>query len=137
MTKNRLKRFHKEIYFPPWYEKSVDDFLQQIRKTSALVFSLHAVEKAISYSFKYGQELQKYLMKAIRKQCANSENVFEFYAVDENIRKACFRLSFDGFPVDLILVISADGTVITVYLINKDDNHSTLDKNLYEKDGKK
>lgn len=131
--KKRIKRYHRDIFFPPWYDPALEKFLATIRSTSAIVFSLHAVEKTIAYSFRFGQELQKYLMKIIRKQLLNSSNVFEFYAVDEEIRKACFRVSFEQFPVDLALVVSADGTVITVFVVNKHDNHNSLDKTLYER----
>jgi len=129
----RLKRFHRDIYYPPWAEESLNSFIEAIRKNSSTVFSPHSVEKVVKYSFRYGSELLKYLLKSIRKTSLVNSLVFEFKAKDQIIQRACFRFTFEQFPVDLVLVISSDGTIVTVFTINKGDNHSTLDTTVYEK----
>lgn len=133
MKKSKQKRYHVDVHFPAWSKKSIELFIENLVKKGSLVFSVHAVEKIIGYSFEYGRQLLKYLLKSVKKVSIESSNVFEFYAVEENINKACLRFSFDEFPVDLVLVISSDGTVITVFTTNKGDNHGSLNIKLYER----
>ncbi len=132
-SRKRLKRFHRDIYFPDWGKQSLNYYLGEILHNGSLTFSLHALEKIVDYSFDYGKNLFKYLVKVVDRKNFDIENVFEFYSNGETVKKACFRYSFSDFPVDLIAVISSDGVVITVYVTNKGDNHTTFDKNLYER----
>ena len=129
----KLKRYHHSIYYPDWAESSLDAFVRNIRAENSIVFSIHSVDKIVSETLEYGRRLFKYLLKAVKRTSLEADTIFEFYAFREEVKKACFRFSFDAFPVDIILVISADGTVITMFTTNKDDNHSTLDASLYER----
>ena len=133
MSKKKQKRYHSEIYYPSWAETSLNAFIAELRAKKALNFSVHSIVKIVQYSFDYGKQLLKYLLKSINVQSLSSGTVFEFYSFGERISKACFRVSFNEFPVDLVLVISADGTVITVFTTNKHDNHDSLNVELYEK----
>lgn len=133
MSKKRQLRFHKDIYYPLWAETSLNSFLDELRKRKTLTFSVHSVVKIIGYSFDYGKQMLKYLLKSINVHSLSAGEVFEFYSFGEKVSKACFRVSFDEFPVDLVLVISTDGTVITVFTTNKHDNHDSLNVELYEK----
>jgi len=129
----KLKRYHSEIYFPNWTNKSFVTFVDGIHAHGSITFSLHAVERAWEYGVDYGRNLIKFLSRTIREDVLKNGSIFEFYATDEEIHKACFRISSEDSPVDLVLVISSDGVVVTVFVIKKDDNHSTLDENLYER----
>jgi hypothetical protein len=131
---NELKRYHRECFFPEWSEESLNIFLKLIRRKNGLSISIHCLEKIINYCFQYGRQMLKYLLKSVRKASFTSSGVFEFYAVEQEIKKICVRFSFEEFPVDLILVISADGTIITVFTANKGDKHDSLDLELYEKE---
>lgn len=135
MNKNKLKRYHKGIYFPPWAKESISEFLKNQRKQKSIVFSVHGVDKVVLEVLRYGKYLMEFLFKSVRKNSLKYENVFEFYSKDREIQKACFRISYAEFPVDLIFVMSAEGTVITFYTTNKGDNHDSLDTSLYEKGG--
>ncbi len=129
----KLKRYHRDIYFPDWSQVSLEEFVGGIHSKGPVVCSLHAVENILRDCFQYGKRLFTYLMKSVRKTSFGIESIFEFYAVDREVKKACFRFSFERFPVDLVLVISADGTIITSFTTNHGDNHSTLDGSLYER----
>jgi hypothetical protein len=61
------------------------------------------------------------------------EDIFEFYWSPEarSIPKACFRISSEEISTDIILVISSNATIITLYTTNKNDTHRSMDKNLY------
>lgn len=129
----KVLRYNRAVFFPEWSTDSITVFLETLRKNNGVCVSIHSVEKIVNYCFQYGRQMLKYLLKSVRKASFTPANVFEFYAVDGEIKKACLRFSFDEFPVDLVLVISADGTVITVFTTNKGDNHDSLDVELYER----
>lgn len=131
MPRRNLDRYHRDVLFPQWYETSLNIFIRAVRSHGSITFSLHALEKTIEYSFEYGRTMFKFLLRSVRRNSLDPNSVFEFYASDEEIHRACFRYSFEEFPVDLVLVISADGVVVTVFVINKTDNHTTLNRNLY------
>jgi hypothetical protein len=128
-----MKRYHREICFPDWSQQSLEEFVGGIYSKGPVVCSLHAVENILRDCTEYGRRLFTFLLKSIRKTSFEVGNIFEFYSVDRKVKKACFRFSFEDFPVDLVLVISADGTIITSYTTNHGDNHSTLDTSLYER----
>jgi hypothetical protein len=128
-----LKRYHKDVYFPDWASTSLKGFAKGVQIHGSIAFSLHALEKVVDYGTEYGKKFVKFLVKTIRQGILKTDNVFEFYAEDTGIKKACFRISSSEVPVDLVLVISADGVVVTAFVINKGDNHTTLDEKMYER----
>lgn len=128
-----IRRYHRDIYFPDWFQDSFAGYTRGLRERGPLSFSFHAVDKILEQCHSYGRILFKYLTKTCNKSSLDSDKVFEFYTVGKEIRKVCFRFSFDKSPVDIVLVISKEGNVVTVYTINKGDKHQTLDKSLYEK----
>lgn len=131
---NRIDRYHREVYFPPWYEESMKVFVGEILSTGPLTFSMHCVEKVMEYTIQFGKNFFQNLVKSIRRGVLDTEKVFEFYSTKGgNITKACFRFSFEKLPVDIVLVISSSGVLITMYTINEGDNHDTLNKKLYKK----
>lgn len=131
MTK-RVKRFHRDINFPDWTQNSLEEYLQEISQNGYITFSAHAVEGVVEYTQEYGRNLLRFILRSVKRNSLNLLDVFEFYATDMKVKKACFRCSSEKIPVDVVLVISRDATVITVYVANKGDNHATLDRNLYE-----
>lgn len=133
MKTKKLKRYHKDIFFPKNSEEMLDTYLEDMGECGSITFSLHSVEKIVDYCVLYGKNLLKYLLKSVRRDSINIDNVFEFYSSNGMVKKACFRYSFEEFPVDIILVISADAVVITVYVANKKDTHTSMNKALYEK----
>lgn len=129
----RTKRFHSNIHFPPNWEELAKTFIESISR-NPIVFSMHSVDRITSYTDDYGNILWKHIVQTIKNGIGNSGTMFEFYLKDGNIvSKACFRYSFENFPVDIVMVISSDSTIITIMTTNKGDNHSTLDKTLYER----
>lgn len=131
--RKKLNRYHRDIYFPNWHEKALTKFIENIVANGSITFSIHALEKYTEYCYNYGRNLFKHLVKSVKKSSLDISNIFEFYAKEDYVQKACFRYTFGEFPVDLILVISADGVVITMYDTKKGDSHTTMDRKLYEK----
>lgn len=129
----KVLRYHRDVYFPDWSVEAIQEFLKTLRKNGGLSVSIHSVEKIVNYCFQYGRQMLKYLLKSVRKSTFDVNSIFEFYAIDRRITKACLRFSFTEFPVDLVLVISADGNIITIFTTHKGDNHDTMNTELYER----
>jgi hypothetical protein len=135
---SKIKRFHKNIYFPDNIEKYINDFVSTVNKNGPLTLSVHATEKLIDLTLDFGKSLFKDYVSIIRSNILVPNNIFEFYWYKSGeIVKACFRNSFRDFPVDIITVISNTGNIITVYSTRKNDQHSTMDVALYEKRSRK
>ena len=128
-----LDRYHRDVYFPDWTNTSLKGFAKGVQTHGSISFSLHALIKIVEYMVEYGKRFVMFLVKTIRQGVLKTENVFEFYAEEDVIKKACFRISSSEIPVDIVLVISADGVVVTAFVINKGDNHTTLDEKMYER----
>lgn len=133
MNNKKLKRYHKDIFFPKNSDEILSNYVDSITKNRAITFSLHSVEKIVDYCVLYGKNLLKYLIKAVKSNHISADKIFEFYSYGDTVKKACFRYSFEDFPVDIILVISSDSVLITVYITNKDDTHNSMNKSLYAK----
>lgn len=127
------QRFHKSIYFPDWAENSLNEFISEISGGSGLSFSVHALTRVIEYTDEYGKSLLRFLIKSIKKNPLDINEIFEFYSSGEQVKRVCFRCLSEELAVDLILVISRDSTVITVFVTKKGDNHENMNQNLYTK----
>jgi hypothetical protein len=68
----------------------------------------------------------------IKNKKLNAEDIFEFYELNNQIIKVCYRFSYTK-NMDLILILNGDKKIITIYLNNKNDKHITLKKDLYTK----
>lgn len=131
----KLNRYHQDIYFPELFNESIEEFISGIIETGPMTFSLHSVDKLIISVNEYGMYLWKNFINIVRNNLLNKKNVFEYYTDKENnIKKACFRYAIKNLPIDLIIVVSDAGVIITVFPINSNDTHNTLNKNLYTKE---
>ena len=127
-----MKRYHKNILFPEWVNSSFERFRTTIYNSGPLSFSSHSLNKIIGYVGDYGKIVFMDSINNILKSGAVTEKLmFEFYANDRDIVKGVFRYILPGLPIDLVMVISVNCTIVTVYIVNKDDSHLDLRKDLY------
>lgn len=130
----KIQRFHREVFFPDWFDKSSVAFMSEVSRNSPLTFSFHAVEKISTYLQEYGRYFLQYISLVIKKEYIQKDKIFEFYSTKDGvITKACLRHSFDEFPMDIITVVSHDSVIISVYITNKNDTHRSMNKRLYVK----
>jgi hypothetical protein len=61
----------------------------------------------------------------------NFDQIFEYYSNDKNIVKLCYRISYDNLQ-DIILVVTPEKKIITIYINSANDLHDTLKKELYK-----
>jgi hypothetical protein len=119
-------RYHKKVFFPEGADAQLKTFTDTLN-TKAFTYSAHCLD-----NIKYRTIDIESLLRYIKGIKLNNINIFEFYTDDKgNIIKACFRLDYSLF--DVILVISKEKNIITIYTNNKEDKHSTLNEALYMK----
>lgn len=115
-----MKRYHRKIYFP--HLKEIETFTENLNQ-SEFSYSKHCLDN-IKYRL-IDIEKTLYFIKYLK---LNSESAFEYYKGDI-IEKVCYRVEFNNMA--LILVISKDKKIITLYINSQNDNHETLKENLY------
>lgn len=128
----KLLRYHKDVYFPLWSYNSIRVFWDKMIEEKVILFtSYHAKKKMDRMKGKYRSATKKIMADGFFSE-ENLKYIFEFYANDKKVvKKICVRMPLIDGEVDIIIVISAIGKVITVYLNNNFDNHNELDRSLY------
>jgi len=117
-------RYHKDVYMP----KKVKDKLEAHTKAlNALKwqYTSHSIDnlKARCYDIPS-------LLLFIKGLQLDYSQVFEVYTNNSgSIEKACYRIDYSLF--DIILVVTPDKKIITIYINDKQDKHATLDKSIY------
>lgn len=120
-----MNRYHKKVYFPA----NRIELVQFSNTLNSLQwsFSAHCLDNIKHRDIKIEQ-----LLLFIKDKILFADDIFEYYQ-DIIIEKACFRLQYiDGY--DIILVISNQKKIITIYLNAKDDEHYTLRHAQYTKE---
>ena len=133
MVKKIVKRFHKDIFFPEWSTTRYGEFLDKLRTNLPLSFSVHAVGKILDYRDEYGNRVWKSILNIIRNSQIYSGELFEFYWDGERIYKVCLRFPCENLPFDVVMVISLNATIITLYITRTEDTHKSMNKNLYSR----
>jgi len=91
-------------------------------------YSAHAID-----NLKYRAIDNRAILLHIKGLTLSASDVFEYYTGDKgDIIKAVYRVDYRGF-FDLCIVISKEKNIVTIYINTKNDNHDTLDKNIYQK----
>lgn len=117
-----MYRYHRKIYFP-----DVDKLRELNNKLNnkAWRYSVHALE-----NIKYRISNMEDLLHFIKDIQLEENQIFEYYKLS-NIEKVCYRIAYDN-TFDIVLVLNNQKSIITIYLNNKDDNHDTLKRELYQ-----
>lgn len=123
-----MLRYHKKVYFA---SGDIDRLKAFTANLNALEwqYSTHCLE-----NIKYRALDIKGLLLFIRDLKLDNNQIFEYYAEEKSrdIIKVCYRIPFKA--EDIILVLSADKKIITIYLNSRDDDHFTLKEYLYNKE---
>ena len=127
------KRYHKKIYFPKEHTKILNDLVEHINSQN-LRYSKHCIDRL--YEKEFNEKKVNNVLNFIKNLAFEYSNIFEYYADGyigkEKIRKICFRVPYTEYS-DIIVVISKECTLITIYANDKSDNHITLKTELYIK----
>ena len=120
-----MKRYHEKVYFPVNTSDNLKAFNDKLNAMT-WTYSLHCLDN-IKYRFIDLKEVMTY----IKNLKLDYKNIFEYYTEDnDDIIKACYRIKY-GIDIDIILVISHNKNIVTIYINTSSDKHVTLNKSLY------
>ena len=121
-------RYHKDVFYPQGADDKIDALCYRLNAMN-WGYTAHCLNNARLRIMNLEQLL--YFIKNDLKLAG--DDIFEFYTDDRgNIEKLCFRIEFSKV-YDIILVISSQKEIITIYINEKNDNHETLKRGLYAK----
>jgi len=123
-----VKRYHKKVGFP---ESDIPKLLALAEKFNSIEgfgYSDHCLEH-----LKY-RVIDNFAVLSFIKDAVyfDADQIFEYYTLDDEIEKICFRFPYNN-GIDLILVLSEDKVIITIYINSVNDKHETLNESLYER----
>lgn len=129
-------KYHRDKYFPSWAGERISEFISYLH-LGRLVYTEHALLKLVLFDVEIVEKINN-LLDSInlnlreREEDRLFESTFEF-VVTENfqIEKICTRLKLEGTKFDVVFVISSAGRIITLFLNQTDDQHTTLNLEEY------
>ena len=117
-------RYHRDVFFPETAQQDLEAFTVSING-KAWRPSAHCLE-----NLKHRTVDLEALLSFIVSARLYSKDIFEYYTIPSgHIEKACYRVQYGVY--DIILVISDEKNIITIYLNSREDKHETLKKELY------
>jgi len=119
-------RYHKKVYFPT----------QDKDKLIALTYTLNRLQwqyskHCIDNIKLKALDLSQLLYWIKNEAWLDYSQIFEYY-IDKDIYKICYRVPYNK-AVDIILVLTTNKKIVTIYYNSKDDKHYTLKKENYAK----
>jgi len=124
-----MNRYHKNVYIPE-ADKARLEALTDVLNTLKWTHTRHCTD-----NLKYRTIRQEDILLFIKDLKLRHEDIFEYYKDEAgHITKACYRIKYTA-GVDIILILSDVKNIITIYTNTADDDHITLNKNLYTQKG--
>lgn len=119
-----MNRYHIKFGFDQSHIKRLQDITEQLNDRE-FSYSSHCLD---NLKFRF-IDLEGVLL-FIKGINLKSEQIFEYYSEDKNIVKLCYRIGYNNLQ-DIILVITPEKKIITIYINSANDLHDTLKKELY------
>lgn len=123
-----MLRYHKKVYIEPIDLERLKTLTDRLN-TLKWRYTPHSID-----NLKYRAIDIEAVLLFIKDLELRADDIFEFY-IDENSRdiiKVCYRIPYNK-AIDLILIISKDKEIITIYINSTDDKHDTLKKEVYQR----
>lgn len=129
-----ILRYHRNVFLPEQHDDRLRDFIFQIMHKK-IVFSAHALQRYRKLKRSIKTKIKSILHNSIPMGNINEQNVFETYVNSKTgeITKAGIRFPVEDSGLTIVLIISVTGKIVTIYVNNIDDNHSSLNEEVYEK----
>jgi hypothetical protein len=122
-----MNRYHKDVYIPEADGVRLEAWTAKLN-AGKWQYSRHCTD---NLKLRYiGLTEILVFIKGIK---LNASDIFEYYTDENNsFVKTCYRIKYTA-GIDIILVLGEDKNIITIYANTADDDHVTLNKNLYVK----
>lgn len=114
-----MSRYHREVGFPEWAGKRLENFLQNIE---CVIYSPHAKSETLKDRY--------HIIPVIKKSTLKVEDIFEIETEGNCVVKAVFRIKGEN-SLDNCYAVTGDGVVKTCWTNTAKDSHRTLDKSVY------
>ncbi len=124
-----MNRYHKKVYFSKDSQARLRDFTNLLNGKKWR-YTRHSIDNIKHRAI----DIEDMLLYIKNISILDYTCIFEYYEFDTKIVKVCYRLPYTK-DLDIILVLSNDKEIITIYLNSKDDLHFTLKKELYTQRG--
>jgi len=120
-----MNRYHKDVYIPD------GDNIRLEAWTARLNAGKWHISKHCTDNLKIRYIGLSEIFLFIKNIVLNASDIFEYYTDENNaFVKTCYRIKYTA-GIDIILVLGEDKNIITIYANTADDDHITLNKNLY------
>jgi len=119
-----MNRYHYLIGFNPEHISQLKELTEQLNSKEWL-YSDHCLD-----NLKYRAIDLRGILLFIKGIKLDYSQVFEYYAEELKVIKLCYRITYNNLQ-DIILIITPDKKIITIYINSANDLHDTLKKELY------
>jgi len=106
-----MNRYHRKVFYPQEAGQELESITKELNSIKDEPVDI------------------KSLLLYIKDLKINSENIFEYYKDNDYIAKICVR--FDWKNESVILCLTANKTLVSVWINSVEDTHETLKKELY------
>jgi len=120
-----MNRYHIKLGFEVGHISQLKELTEQLNNRD-FSYSEHCLD-----NLKYRFIDLKGILLFIKGIELKVENIFEYYAEDLKVVKLCYRITYNNLQ-DIILVLTPEKRIITIYINSVGDNHITLKKELYK-----
>ena len=124
-----MDRYHIKTGFEPGHIEVLKALTIKLNGKS-WTYSSHCLD-----NIKYRFIDMKNLLIFIKNTVLIYEYIFEYYSQEKNIVKICYRIPYNK-DQDIILVLSQDKNIVTIYINSSEDRHITLKTELYKNIGR-
>ena len=119
-----MNRYHIKLGFEVGHISQLKELTEQLNNRD-FSYSDHCLD-----NLKYRFLDLKGILLFIKGIELKVENIFEYYAEELKVIKLCYRITYNNLQ-DIILIITPDKKIITIYINSANDLHDTLKKELY------
>lgn len=119
-----MNRYHIKIGFRPEHLNLLKDLNNKLNELN-WIYSEHCLDN-LKYRIIDLENLLRFI-KEIKLDC---NNIFEYYSEGQEIIKICYRINYNK-NLDIILVLTPDKKIVTIYINSIGDLHYTLKENIY------
>jgi hypothetical protein len=119
-----MNRYHIKVGFEPDQTSQLKELTEQLNYKN-WTYSGHSLE-----NLKYRSVNLEHILRFIKTTVLEYTQIFEYYTDNDIIVKLCYRIGYNNLQ-DLILVVTPDKKIVTIYLNSASDNHITLKTELY------
>lgn len=125
------KLYHREVYWKNGFDLQTWELIRTVERLSSHLYDHIENDKQERYNIDV-KKLFLIIQRIKNKGFLDSDYIFEVETDDDyNVVKSVIRCDYNECK-DIIIVVR-DGFIVTSWLCNKNDNHSTLDIAPYEK----